>query len=280
MNVFLSNKYTLLYNRLIEQALTRDTPAQYVEKHHIIPKALGGTDVKSNIVELTAREHFICHVLLIKMTQGDDKRRMAFAMSMMCRSTAKHHRYLPRSSRWFAAIREYSISLRKGLKHKSHSKGWKHSDVAKKKISAAHLGKIMPQHTRSLLSKSHTGKKLSAEHKAAIRQTLHTTSYSHPQELVDRIAIANTGKKRSDETRAKIKQKRDAQVMPLKEWHLLKPDGTLIKTFRLKEFCQANKLGLSKLKETMVTKRPVDVGYSAGWMIVGFEKLTNVLTNR
>jgi hypothetical protein len=63
--------------------------------------------------------------------------------------------------------------------------------------------------------------------------------------------------------------------MPLKEWHLLKPDGTFIKTLRLKEFCQANKLGLSKLRETMITKQPVDTGYSTGWMIVGFEKLTS-----
>ena len=34
------------------------------DAHHVIPRCLGGTDDKSNLVELTAREHFIVHKLL------------------------------------------------------------------------------------------------------------------------------------------------------------------------------------------------------------------------
>lgn len=241
---------------------------QYVEKHHILPKALGGTDLKSNIVKLTAREHFICHVLLVKMTQGDDKRRMAFALSMMCKSTLKHQRYLPRSSRWFESIREQSVLLRRGLKHKSHSSGWKQSDETKKKISLAHKGKVMTMHTRELLSKAHTGKTLSSEHKAAIKKTALATGYSHPKELIDQIAKANTGQKRSNETKQKLREFRAKQVIALKEWTLQRPDGEFITVTRLKEFCQVNKLGLSKLLQTQQTKKPVEVGYSVGWMII------------
>lgn len=40
----------------------------YLETHHIIPKSLGGNDDESNLVNLTAREHFICHLLLMKIT--------------------------------------------------------------------------------------------------------------------------------------------------------------------------------------------------------------------
>ena len=39
----------------------------YYEVHHILPKSLGGSNDKTNLVMLTAREHFICHWLLVKI---------------------------------------------------------------------------------------------------------------------------------------------------------------------------------------------------------------------
>lgn len=39
----------------------------YYEEHHIVPRCLGGSDDKSNLVLLTAREHFIAHRLLSKI---------------------------------------------------------------------------------------------------------------------------------------------------------------------------------------------------------------------
>jgi len=41
--------------------LPRDT---YKERHHIIPKCMGGTNEESNLIDLTAREHFDAHKLL------------------------------------------------------------------------------------------------------------------------------------------------------------------------------------------------------------------------
>ena len=38
---------------------------QYYEEHHILPRCLGGLDVKENLVLLTLREHFLCHKLLV-----------------------------------------------------------------------------------------------------------------------------------------------------------------------------------------------------------------------
>lgn len=38
----------------------------YYERHHIIPKCMGGNDVISNLAYLTAREHYLCHYLLYK----------------------------------------------------------------------------------------------------------------------------------------------------------------------------------------------------------------------
>jgi hypothetical protein len=52
---------------LIDKAKNRIEIIGYSEKHHILPKCMGGTDESSNIVSLTAREHFIAHILLAKM---------------------------------------------------------------------------------------------------------------------------------------------------------------------------------------------------------------------
>ena len=63
--IFIDNKYTRVYYSIIDRAKTRSI-SSYTEKHHIIPRSLGGTDAKENLVPLTAREHFICHLLLTK----------------------------------------------------------------------------------------------------------------------------------------------------------------------------------------------------------------------
>ena len=45
----------------------------YYEKHHIIPKCLGGNDEENNLIDLFAREHFIAHKLLANEHPDNDK---------------------------------------------------------------------------------------------------------------------------------------------------------------------------------------------------------------
>jgi len=59
--------YKKLYNEIILNSQLRQPLDGYVENHHIIPSSLGGSDDKINITKLTAREHFICHYLLVKI---------------------------------------------------------------------------------------------------------------------------------------------------------------------------------------------------------------------
>ena len=58
--------YERIYNQIIERGKQRLLEG-YGENHHIIPKCIGGADTQDNIVRLTAREHFICHLLLIEV---------------------------------------------------------------------------------------------------------------------------------------------------------------------------------------------------------------------
>ena len=62
--------YELKYWEIINNALKRDNNLILeVEKHHILPRSEGGSNKKTNLVELTLREHFIVHMLLIKMNR-------------------------------------------------------------------------------------------------------------------------------------------------------------------------------------------------------------------
>lgn len=82
--MFNDSKYTDRYFKFIadrKRIATRKEKTQLgYQKHHIIPKSLGGSNDGSNIAFLTPREHFHAHLLLYKMTIGDDRSKMAYAL--------------------------------------------------------------------------------------------------------------------------------------------------------------------------------------------------------
>lgn len=63
--------YQNIYNQIIKVAQARASIKGYFERHHIVPRCLGGSDASSNLVDLTAREHFLAHILLAKVHGGD-----------------------------------------------------------------------------------------------------------------------------------------------------------------------------------------------------------------
>lgn len=76
--------YQRIYDELIARgktrAWTKTCAPVAVEIHHIVPKCIGGTDDKDNLVCLTVREHVLAHVLLAK-AQGGKLWRAAFGMT-------------------------------------------------------------------------------------------------------------------------------------------------------------------------------------------------------
>ena len=86
-SVSLSNKYTKWYMDIINAALNRNNNNKYTERHHILPKCfnMGGKTDINNIVRLTGKEHFICHLLLVKMVSDKQlKLKLACASLKMC----------------------------------------------------------------------------------------------------------------------------------------------------------------------------------------------------
>lgn len=81
--MYIDNKYTKYYYTIINRAKNRELVG-YCERHHIIPKSLGGNDLKENLVKLTPKEHHTVHHLLTKMVYGVYQERMIFAYWYMC----------------------------------------------------------------------------------------------------------------------------------------------------------------------------------------------------
>lgn len=86
-NLSLKNQQADDYISLCQSSLDRTKIDGYVEKHHMFPKCLCVTNEekldKKNLVVFTAKEHFIAHRLLSEMFEGNIKRKMQKALSMM-----------------------------------------------------------------------------------------------------------------------------------------------------------------------------------------------------
>jgi hypothetical protein len=146
--MYLTNKYTRWYYNIIQRAQTRSISG-YTEQHHIIPRSLGGNNTKDNLVALTAREHFVCHLLLTKMTVNLFKQKMCFAFWLLCNNANKHQQRYKATSNTYAKIRnEYSKIV--SLKYRGVSKGYasfagkKHSVETKKLQSEVKKGSLNP----------------------------------------------------------------------------------------------------------------------------------------
>jgi hypothetical protein len=116
--IFIDNKYTRIYYSIIDRAKSRTLPLDtYTEKHHIIPKSLNGSDSSENLVILTAREHFICHWLLTKMTVTDSQQKMIFAFVLMLKCKTKtQKRYNNKiTSRLYEKYKTLSSNIKKDL---------------------------------------------------------------------------------------------------------------------------------------------------------------------
>lgn len=73
--------YNKIYDNIINRAKERGSMNVYTEKHHIIPRCMGGNDDKTNLAVLTPEEHFVCHLLLLKIYPDNNK--LAYAIYAM-----------------------------------------------------------------------------------------------------------------------------------------------------------------------------------------------------
>lgn len=126
--------YLNLYTKIIDNANNQNrtkSKINYFEKHHIIPKSIGGEDSKSNLVLLTAKEHFICHHLLTKIYPNEAK--LKFAFWAMCNQTSGDvtREYKITSTVYYLAKSKFSIENSK--RHKGKKMPLSHSIASAKR---------------------------------------------------------------------------------------------------------------------------------------------------
>ena len=122
--------YKKIYDQIIEKRKL-NIPIGYYEKHHILPRSLGGDNSKTNIVKLTAREHFICHYLLMKIYDGSSHYKMAKAFMMMKGNSCKQQRYM-NSILYESSKRRFSEAQRvcqAGSNNSQFGKKWIHNKL-------------------------------------------------------------------------------------------------------------------------------------------------------
>ena len=74
--------YTRIYQQLVARAKDRELLTEF-ESHHIVPRCIGGNNNVDNLVDLTPEEHFVAHILLVKIHPKNYK--LIFAANNMCR---------------------------------------------------------------------------------------------------------------------------------------------------------------------------------------------------
>ena len=149
---------------------------QYTEKHHIIPKSMGGSNHSDNLILLTGREHFIAHVLLWKTYRNKETNFALWSMKM------KKERNFLLSSKTYEQLKiEHSLfqsermkidnpMLKQSAKDKvSHSRvGSKVSKQTKLKMSIAQKGVPKIKETKQKMSAASKGKPKSEQHKKSM----------------------------------------------------------------------------------------------------------------
>jgi hypothetical protein len=181
--------YQLHYDRLIERAKNRILSG-YCEKHHIIPVCMGGSDDKENLAKLTPEEHYLAHLLLIKIYPNNYK--LIWAAARMISGNEN----TPRKNKMYGWLRKKMAedcskrfkgrfvseeTRKKQSITRTGKKCGPRSEECKKKMSAASKGKPKSEAHKQALSKAKLGKRIgpfSAEHKEKIRQgNIRTSQY-------------------------------------------------------------------------------------------------------
>ena len=202
---------------------------EYGEIHHIIPESffinrnrnghigdmLGDSNDPKNLIKLTPREHFVCHLLLIKMVTGKHYRKMVKALNCMINLENNNQtRYKPKSSRVYdfcrrryASVQSESVS---GEKNPMYGKK-RSKDSIEKQIKSRKKGR-KPAWNKGLKSNAHlTAEERSLKYgsfgeKNGMYNKKHSEKTKHKQSLIKlgKPNLKARGKIRSKEHSSKI----------------------------------------------------------------------------
>jgi hypothetical protein len=205
------SKYQNWYDQITKRGQNRETKMGH-EKHHIVPKSLGGSNQKSNLTHLTPREHFICHWLLVKIyAEGEPHWKMLNALRIMKAENKNQIRYKTKiTSRVYEKLKvEYASILSDKLKGENNPMyGKKWTEKQKTTHSNKIKGRVQPLEEKMKQKRAITGRKrpeFSQEWRENLSQSAAGEKNgmwgkNHSEETKQKQREKATGRKQSIET--------------------------------------------------------------------------------
>lgn len=257
--MFIQNKYTKWYYSIINRSRGRVNVC-YTEKHHIIPKCMGGNNKAENIAILTAKEHFICHLLLVQMTTGKDKQKMSFAVHMFLRGNSYQYRVTINSKTYEYIKRIYSENVSTLHKGKIVSQESIDKRIATMKINDKKRTLEMKKH------QSNIGKKQWLDNREFLLSCLNTPEVKLKQSISAKVRGISKGTLKALQ---KVWESFKGEGNPRARKIMVTSPTNVITIVHgeFQKFCTDNKLPFStmcaKLKGRIFTS-----GKSVGWDVI------------
>lgn len=223
-NIFNKNTewFLKVYNNFIETKLKRGLDKSklsgYYEKHHILPKCMGGENKDSNYVLLTYREHIFAHKLLCRI-YPDEPGNFISLYAILINTNKYHDRDISLSSKYLSEFKKDYISKIKD-------------------ISLKQLGKEVSEETRKKISLSNIGRKLSEETKEKLKNKRYLISVKCPdgsvyesiRECSEKTGIPQTTLKNWIHNKPEKGYSIVSSTKPNRSRPVIGPDGTVYKS--------------------------------------------------
>lgn len=255
-----------IYDAIMEKSRnrgwTRENAGTYTEEHHVIPRSLGGTDDPENLTLLTAKEHFIAHLLLARIHKGTPEGvKMSRAFVMM----TGIHKLMNVTARLYQVLREdhaRELGPRMSKLHKGVPKTPEHrKKIGRSGEKNAMYGKTTSDRQKEAVRRASTGRVDKPETTEKRRQN--GLGRIHSEETKAKISASKTGVPQSPEHAAKTrtlrlgKKNTEHQKQRVREanqatWEVVDPDGNRQVIVNLRQFCidngldQGNMVAVSK----------------------------------
>jgi hypothetical protein len=244
---YLANEHTDLYYSIVNAAILRVPQSatrreakgilSYTERHHIIPKSMGGTDDYTNLVWLTAEEHLRVHLLLPKMVSEDKNiRKMTLAAVRMANPQSKTQKRIIGDNLIpeIAVIRKEAALLHSKYMSEKHQGsnnpfyGKKHTEQTKERQRIASANRVMTDQMRINYSngrktfyKNYPDRKPTGEKNPRFIDTVYIWENINTGELLNATRLEMTTK--HPELKSNISQVINGKYSHVKGWRIVNP---------------------------------------------------------
>ena len=233
--------YKKHYEKLISKARNRSIlKSEYSEVHHIIPKCMGGDDSKDNLISLFPEEHWLAHLLLIKIYPKNKK--MLYAVHAM---SVRKNETMVRSNKVYGWLKRELREVRSEY-FKSNNPSYLLEN--KKKISER-MKENNPMHNPENIQKmieSNKGREPWNKGLDKNDERVKKGIYERTEECREKSRQARLGTKMKDSTKQILRKQRVGKpnLKNGKEVLLISPEGDeILVKHKIAQKC--NELGIS-----------------------------------